>query len=329
MKRLSIILWFIIACSYIGLANNNWKERETMMNKVFTTIETYIANPQWLVGKDYKKFKKLMLSKKKLRLPIIEYQQLFNKEKQKLPFTHLNLHAKPSQPAETKTIRKSPFSWKELNDRTVYLDIDEFTDDAAGMFKIVEQIKLKAYQNLVIDLRGNGGGTLDAAVVLARYLTNNSIDAGVYLTRKWYLQNKELPTTAQIASLPYLTDMTYKGIQKMFEKEPAFRMVLPPHKDKIFKGHIYLLTDKRTGSACEPFVDELKKLPNATVVGERTAGAMLSGASFPIDDNFTLFLPIADFITAGGYRIDKVGVAPDVERKSSEALEHVLNVLIK
>jgi hypothetical protein len=36
MKRLSIILWFIIACSYIGLANNNWKERETMMNKVFT-----------------------------------------------------------------------------------------------------------------------------------------------------------------------------------------------------------------------------------------------------------------------------------------------------
>jgi C-terminal processing protease CtpA/Prc len=40
-------------------------------------------------------------------------------------------------------------------------------------------------------------------------------------------------------------------------------------------------------------------------------------------------LPIADFITAGGYRIDKVGVAPDVERKSSEALEHVLNVLIK
>ena len=64
-------------------------------------------------------------------------------------------------------------------------------------------------------------------------------------------------------------------------------------------------------------------------MGERTAGAMLSGARFPINNQYHLFLPISDFITADGYRIDKVGVAPDVERKSSEALEYVLNVLIK
>ena len=258
-----------------------------------------------------------------------KYQDLFNKEKQKLPFTHFNLISKNPQTPATNTGRKLPFSWKEIDERTAYLDIDQFSDDAAGMFQIVQQIKQKPYQNLVIDLRGNGGGTLDAAVVLGRYLTNNSIDAGIYLTRKWYLQNKELPTAAQIASIPYLTDMTYKGIQKMFEKEAAFRMVLPPHKDAIFKGQIYLLTDKGTGSACEPFVYELKKLPNATVVGEKTAGAMLSGARFAINDQYNLFLPIADFMTADGNRIDKVGVIPDVERKSSEALDYVLNVLIK
>ncbi|HEX8332871.1 MAG TPA: S41 family peptidase [Segetibacter sp.] len=329
MKKVSIILWLIIVSSKLVLANNDSKEREAMMNKVFTTLETYIANPHWLAGKEYRKFKKLMLSKRKLRLPMNVYTDLFKKEKQKLPFTHFDLISKTPQASETKAIRKSPFSWKEVNDRTVYLDIDQFSDDAAGMFKIIEQIKQKPYQNLIIDLRGNGGGTLDAAVVLARYLTNNSVDAGIYLTRKWYLQNKELPTTAQIASIPYLTDMTYKGIQKMFEKEAAFRMVVPPHQDKIFKGQIYLLTDKQTGSATEPFVYELKKLPNATVVGERTAGAMLSGARFPINDQYNLFLPISDFITADGNRIDKVGVAPDVERKSSEALEYVLSVLIK
>jgi carboxyl-terminal processing protease len=329
MKKVSIIIWLIIVSSKLVLANNSWKEREAMMNKVFTTLETYIANPQWVAGKEYRKFKKLMLSKKKLTLPMNDYQQLFKKEEQKLPFTHFDVISKTPQTPGTKTIRKSPFSWKEVNDKTAYLDVDQFSDDAAGMFKIVEQIKQKPYQNLIIDLRGNGGGTLDAAVILARYLTNNSIDAGVYLTRKWYLQNKQLPTTAQIASLPYLTDMTYKGIQKMFEKEAAFRMVLPPHREKIFKGQIYLLTDNETASACEPFVYELKKLPNATVVGERTAGAMLSGERFPINDQYSLFLPVADFITADGTKIDKVGVAPDVESKSSEALEYVLNVLIR
>lgn len=329
MKKLSIVLFLIIFSSKLVLANDDWKERSAMMNKVFTTLETYIANPHWLAGKEYRKFKKLMLSKRKLRLPMTEYQRLFNKEKQKLPFTHLDLISKTPQAPETKTVRKSHFSWKEVKDGTVYLDIDQFSDDAAGMFQIVQQIKQKPHQNLIIDLRGNGGGTLDAAVVLARYLTNNSIDAGIYLTRKWYLQNKELPTAAQIASIPYLTDMTFKGIQKMFEKEAAFRMVLPPHKDAIFKGEIYLLIDKNTGSACEPFVYELKKLPNATVVGERTAGAMLSGTRFPINEQYMLFLPISDFVTADGYRIDKAGVAPDVETKSSEALEHVLKVLIK
>ncbi|HEY0039486.1 MAG TPA: S41 family peptidase [Flavisolibacter sp.] len=329
MKKLAIIMCLLMISSKLVLANDDWKERKAMMTKVFTTLETHIANPHWLAGSAYQKFKKLMLSKRKLKLPMDEYKNLFDQKKQGLPFTHFDLIAKAPQASEIKTVRKSPFSWKEINGATVYLDIDQFTDDATGMFQVINQIKQKQYENLVIDLRGNGGGTLDAAVVLARYLTNQSVDAGVYLTRKWYLQNKELPTAAQIASIPYLTDMTYKGIQKMFEKEAVFRMVLPPHKEPVFKGQVYLLIDKNTGSACEPFVYELKKLPNATVVGERTAGAMLSGVGFFINDKYNLFLPIADFMTADGTRIDKVGVAPDIEVKSADALDHVLGKLIK
>jgi len=329
MKKLAIVLCLVLVSAKLVLANDDWKDRKAMMTKVFTTLETNIANPQWLARSEYRKFKKLMLSKRKLRLSMNEYKYLFDKKKKALPFTHFELIAKAPGAPETKTVRKSPFSWKQINDATAYVDIDQFTDDAAGMFQIISQVKQKPYKNLIIDLRGNGGGTLDAAVVLGRYLTNGSIDAGVYLTRKWYLQNKDLPTAAQVASLPYLTDMTYKGIQKMFEKEAAFRMVLPLHRDPVFKGQVYLLIDRNTGSACEPFVYELKKLPNATVVGEGTAGAMLSGFRFLINDQYNLFLPIADFMTADGTRIDKVGVAPDVETKSEEALDHVLNKLIK
>jgi carboxyl-terminal processing protease len=63
------------------------------------------------------------------------------------------------------------------------------------------------------------------------------------------------------------------------------------------------------------------------VVGERTAGAMLSGESFPMDETFRLFLPVADYVTPNLVRLDRRGVAPDVEIAGDRALERALALL--
>jgi C-terminal processing protease CtpA/Prc len=73
----------------------------------------------------------------------------------------------------------------------------------------------------------------------------------------------------------------------------------------------------------------LKQHKFATLVGETTAGAMLSG--FPIDlpHGFALFLPVGDYYTADGKRIDMVGVSPNIKVNQAQALEKALELIGK
>jgi carboxyl-terminal processing protease len=89
-----------------------------------------------------------------------------------------------------------------------------------------------------------------------------------------------------------------------------------------------VLIDSNTASACEPLIDLLQKKNIATLVGSNSAGEMLSGQTFKVDDNYQVFLPISDYQTADGDRLDKKGVAPDHEVDPEQALDYVLEQLI-
>ena len=52
---------------------------------------------------------------------------------------------------------------------------------------------------------------------------------------------------------------------------------------------------------------------------------MLSSSKFIVDKNLTLKIPLNDYITYSGERIDKVGIEPDIEIESEKALEYTLN----
>jgi hypothetical protein len=302
--------------------------KEDDVQHIFSVIQENICNPAWLETPEWQQFATELQSEALLSLPLDEFQRRFNQLTHDLPFTHLRLHLTGSaRPKATPRETPPDFELKALNEQTALLTVREFVADAPGMMKIVQEIQAGGYDNLVIDLRDNPGGTLDAAVVLGRFLTNEPIDAGVYLTRKWFLNHADYPTAAEIQQFPYLQDMTYGGIMKAFAENEAIRMVLPPHDQPTFGGKIAVLTSDGTGSTCEPFVDLMKRKQIATVVGRRTYGGMLSGGFFAVNDDLKLFLPIADFLNEEGVRIDRVGVAPDVDVPAEEALEYVLEHL--
>src|SRR4029079_12884017 len=85
-----------------------------------------------------------------------------------------------------------------------------------------------------------------------------------------------------------------------------------------FAGAVYLLVDHATGSASEPLAHFLKVTRRATVVGERTLGAMLMGPPRALQDGWLVTIPEADFITADGTRIEGNGVEPNIEAAPSE-----------
>ena len=309
------------------LTSKDLAQRQKEVQTIIHTAEKFICNPSWLETKDWKNFVSTIQSEEAMQLPLEDFISTFNIEKNKLPFSHFYINPTKVTPANNTEEKAKHFELAEINDQTALLTIRSFVADAAGMFQLVKKIEAGNYSNLIVDIRGNTGGTLDAAVVLGRFLTNQPIDAGVYLSRKWFLEKKGYPTEEEIQAMPFLQDISFDGFGKMLDENGAFRMVLPPHSNPTFQGKVYVLTDGITGSTCEPLVDCLKKLEVATVVGERTGGGMLSGRFFNISDDLKLFLPVADYITAEGNRLDKVGVAPDVKVPSEKALEYVLKIL--
>ncbi|MEL6989728.1 MAG: S41 family peptidase, partial [Bacteroidota bacterium] len=311
------ITLFIASCiSFASYATTNPK-RTKLLNQVFELLESRIANPYWLEETAYIEFKETLYSEEALALSDEDFMRLFNKGRAKLPFSHFQIltsKKKQSKGKKKSTSKKEPLvSWKEINSTTAYLRVKSFGIRAQQMQSVLDQIGKDTYDNLIIDLRNNTGGNLEGPVALGKFLTNMDIDAGVYLTRKWYQNHTATATQEQIQDLPYLKDFTYQGIGKMFQEEAAFRMVIPGHSHPTFKGKVYVLINKNTASANEPLIDLFKKNDIVTLVGATSAGEMLSGQRFKVNKHYDVFLPISDYVTADGSRIDRVGVSPDIE----------------
>ncbi|PQB05668.1 S41 family peptidase [Aureitalea marina] len=324
MRHLFFALLFIIGLPIQANTTDPIKERQQQIKTILELTRENIYNYRLMDTPEWKEFEGFLQSEETLSMDQQDFLTAFNQERKKLPFTHYNLRLKKGK---TKTKKEElPFELKSLDSSTALLIVRDWIQDASGMISIVQEIEEKGYNNLIIDLRGNLGGTLDAAVVLGSYLTDQPIDAGVYLTKNWYADNTEGPTTEQIQQFPYMQDLDFEGFWEM-SQNAGFRMVLPGHNGKVFEGDVYVLTDGLTGSTCEPFVDVIKRQNLGTVVGQTTGGGMLSGAFFPVDDEISLFLPVCDYYTADGNRIDKVGVKPHIETRSKDALIKVAQLI--
>lgn len=106
-------------------------------------------------------------------------------------------------------------------------------------------------------------------------------------------------------------------------------ILYPSTKQNSMDEKFYVLISKSTASACEPLVYGLKKEKNIIVVGENTAGPILSPSIFDIGQNYYLILPTADYLTSDGNSLDGTGVAPNIKIKSDDALDFVLKELKK
>jgi C-terminal processing protease CtpA/Prc len=142
--------------------------------------------------------------------------------------------------------------------------------------------KAKKHKALILDLRGNGGGAVDT---LKRLVAN--------------IFDKEL----KIADL--------EGRKEM---KP---MVAKTRGDKAYKGKVIVLIDSRSGSASELFARVLQLEKRGTVIGDRSAGAVMQSRLKGHDAGVGSIVPFsssvteANLIMADGKSLEKVGVIPD------------------
>ncbi|GHU82046.1 hypothetical protein FACS189415_1740 [Bacteroidia bacterium] len=206
------------------------------------------------------------------------------------------------------------------------MKITAFIGTAAEMDSVFQIVIQKGYQNLIVDLRNNGGGNIESGLTFAERLVDSTFYGGVFLTQKWFNAHKQLPNTSDYPKFMQLSESNYNLLLNGIHTTEGICLKVIPHQP-VYSGKLYILCNGNTASTCEPIVYALKHLKRATLVGEKTAGAMLSGEMFEVEKGFSMMIPTADYYTFDGNRLDKAGVKPNIEVKT-DALEYVLKNLI-
>ena len=181
-----------------------------------------------------------------------------------------------------------------------YLRITEFEwiDDETGRVYDDTMRFLKDGDAVVIDIRGNPGGS-HAAV---RYLVSHFMDGDVF--EMTFLAGSETPE--QSRTLEYL---------------PAGRLKGKP---------LYVLIDDRDASAAEAFAYDVKQFKLGQLVGVKTAGAANNNKLLPIAPAFILSVSYGRPVHAVSQtNWEGVGIAPDVEATSRQALDVAEAVALK
>lgn len=288
-----------------------------------STIEQNIYDRALLKTKEWRTFDKKFTTVAKRVQDDVEFFFGFSVLSQGLPFSHLNLLLMEETPSLAADPSERNVFLKVIDPTTLYMDVRSFGGSAQEMQGICDTLLSGGFQTLIVDLRKNGGGGLDSAMPFGESIATDTVDAGYFVTNAWASKASRPPDASAFARLPIAQERTTEAFIDGLKHSEGRHLVLYPRTD-AFKGKVYILTSNRTASTCEPIVDALKRSGRATIVGENTAGAMLSATLFQVSGKYHLFLPIADYYNAELKRLDQVGVAPDIGVKADDALENVL-----
>jgi carboxyl-terminal processing protease len=186
------------------------------------------------------------------------------------------------------------------------------------------ELAARPARKLIIDLRRNGGGAF-AVVPLVGHLLDKPVDAGVFVSRLWYRTHDRPPGPAEFSAATAWRGYSVKAFQADVLTRPltSYRIdALQPR----FAGPVFVLTSARSISAAEIAADVLKSTGRATIVGEKTPGAVLSSKLFDVAGSLHLRVPIADYYSIANGRIEGVGVTPNVPVAADRALEVALGL---
>lgn len=180
-------------------------------------------------------------------------------------------------------IRVPSVTSKLLKDDILYIEIASFGDTTAQEFKELINNLDKKPKKIILDLRDNGGGLVNQALEIARYLT----PGGVILYESGRDENN---------LIPYTVDGT------------AFLDV-----------PIAVLVNENTASASEILSGAIQDYKSGTIIGNNTFGKAVVQTVYQLPTGGALKLTTQRYLTPKKRDLSKKGITPDIKVVLTEA----------
>ena len=184
-----------------------------------------------------------------------------------------------------------------LTDTIGYIGITEFDDVTDDQFlSALDELKEEGMQDLVVDLRNNGGGLVD--------VTCNILD-------------QLLP----------------EGLVVYTEDKNGERQEEYSDAEHYFDGKMAVLVNGNSASASEIFAGAIKDYGVGTLIGTQTFGKGIVQSLFPLSDGSAIKITVSRYYTPAGNNIHGVGITPniilerDTESEEDNQLQKAMEVL--
>lgn len=187
------------------------------------------------------------------------------------------------------------WSYRKINSSIGLFTVNTFND--AGLIPFMDSIfqKTPHPENLIIDLRNNGGGNSNNGFELIAYLTDQPFMTGKNILRH------------------------YRPTMRAWQTEPDALEIIQhdwkPYKGHSFKGKVVVLSGPGTYSAAEDFLAAFKHLKRGLIVGEPTGGSTGQPLMYPLPFGGMGMVCSKRDLMPDGTEFIGIGIEPDIEVK--------------
>lgn len=169
---------------------------------------------------------------------------------------------------------KMRYRYMDEDKKTMHLNIQSFSHRkyTKAYRKIFKQLQKNKTENLIIDLRYNGGGSLGNSMLLMKYLLNEPVKQTSYTTIKKYPLKKYTKGNVMFR----FTRIYFKLFSKRRVNGDTtyFTMKIKPRKKYHYNNKVYVLTNGGSFSASCLVSAYLKETDRATFIGRETGGTI-------------------------------------------------------
>ncbi|MGV7106107.1 S41 family peptidase [Flavobacterium sp. U410] len=222
------------------------------------------------------------------------------------------------------------FYCKRLTAKTAVLKLSNFSYPFVETIEnLIEKNKdiLQNTENLIIDLRGNSGGTTDAFQKLLPYILTNSVRNygteylstpsfinGMKKYRASLVDNEKNKT--QIADIENRLRILEANSGKFVNFSNSTVEIETVNFESKSPKQIIFLSDNKIGSAAESFLLIAKQSKKVKVIGTPTSGVLDYANAYFFDDfactKYKLLMPTYRSFRLPDYPIDNIGIQPDI-----------------